>query len=79
MLQLVAGLYTRLGHRVADEQELRDMMEPLDIAGLERALQSQIAEAAAARPRIPPQSPARQDPCPELIDRSSGAIETCRG
>ncbi len=49
MLQLVAGLYTRLGHRVADEQELRDMMEPLDIAGLERALQSQIAEAAAAR------------------------------
>jgi uncharacterized membrane protein len=48
-LQLVAGLYTRLGHRVADDQELREMMEPLDVAGLERALQSQIAEAAAAR------------------------------
>jgi uncharacterized membrane protein len=48
-LQLVAGLYTRLGHRVADDQELREMMEPLDVAGLERVLQSQIAEAAAAR------------------------------
>ena len=48
-LQLVAGLYTRLGHRVADDQELREMMEPLDVAGLERALQAQIAEAAAAR------------------------------
>jgi uncharacterized membrane protein len=48
-LQLVAGLYTRLGHRMADDPELRDMMEPLDVAGLERALQSQIAEAAAAR------------------------------
>ena len=48
-LQLVAGLYTRLGHRVADEPELREMMQPLDVAGLERALQSQIAEAAAAR------------------------------
>jgi uncharacterized membrane protein len=49
MLQLVAGLYTRLGHRMADDPELRDMMEPLDVAGLERALQLQIAEAAAAR------------------------------
>ena len=48
-LQLVAGLYTRLGHRVAEDPELSDMMQPLDVAGLERALQSQIAEAAAAR------------------------------
>lgn len=48
-LQLVAGLYTRLGHRVAEDPELIDMMQPLDVAGLERALQSQIAEAAAAR------------------------------
>ena len=48
-LQLVAGLYTRLGHRVAEDQELSDMMQPLDVAGLERALQSQIAEAAALR------------------------------
>jgi uncharacterized membrane protein len=48
-LQLVAGLYTRLGHRVAEDPELADMMQPLDVAGLERALQEQIAEAAAAR------------------------------
>lgn len=50
-LQLVAGLYTRLGHRVAEDPELADMMQPLDVAGLERALQSQIAEAAAQRRR----------------------------
>jgi uncharacterized membrane protein len=50
-LQLVAGLYTRLGHRVAEDPELVDMMQPLDVAGLERALQSQIAEAAAMRRR----------------------------
>src|SRR4051812_16774598 len=50
-LQLVAGLYTRLGHRVAEDPELADMMQPLDIAGLERDLASQIAEAAAMRRR----------------------------
>jgi uncharacterized membrane protein len=48
-LQLVAGLYTRLGHRVAEDPELHDMMQPLDVAGLERALAVQIADAAAAR------------------------------
>ncbi len=48
-LQLVAGLYTRLGHRVAEDPELIDMMQPLDVASIERALQEQIAEAAAAR------------------------------
>ena len=48
-LQLVAGLYTRLGHRVAEDPELHDMMQPLDVAGLERALTAQIADAAAAR------------------------------
>jgi uncharacterized membrane protein len=50
-LQLVAGLYTRLGHRVAEDEELRQMMQPLDVAGLERALQLQIAEAPAQRRR----------------------------
>jgi uncharacterized membrane protein len=48
-LQLVAGLYTRLGHRVGEDPELNDMMQPLDVVGLERDLASQIAEAAAAR------------------------------
>jgi uncharacterized membrane protein len=48
-LQLVAGLYTRLGHRVAEDPELADMMQPLDVAGLERDLVTQIAAASAAR------------------------------
>jgi uncharacterized membrane protein len=48
-LQLVAGLYTRLGHRVAEDQELLDMMQPLDVAALEKDLMAQIATAAAAR------------------------------
>jgi uncharacterized membrane protein len=50
-LQLVAGLYTRLGHRVAEDPELHDMMQPLDIAGLQRELVDQISAAAAARRR----------------------------
>jgi uncharacterized membrane protein len=48
-LQLVAGLYTRLGHRVAEDPELLDMMQPLDVAALEKDLMAQIATAAAAR------------------------------
>lgn len=50
-LQLVSGLYTRLGHRVAEDPELRAMMQPLDVAGLERALAAEIATAAATRRR----------------------------
>lgn len=52
-LQLVAGLYTRLGHRIAEDQELKDMMQPLDVVGLERDLMDQIAAAAARRRRAP--------------------------
>ena len=48
-LQLVAGLYTRLGHRVAEDPELVAMMQPLDVAALERDLMAQIAAAAARR------------------------------
>ena len=48
-LQLVAGLYTRLGHRVAEDPELADMMQPLDVEGIERMLAAQIAEAGAKR------------------------------
>jgi uncharacterized membrane protein len=48
-LQLVAGLYTRLGHRVAEDPELADMMQPLDIAGIEEELSLQIAAAATGR------------------------------
>src|SRR5215475_5626265 len=48
-LQLVAGLYTRLGHRVAEDPELAAMMQPLDVAGLERSVASQIGDKVAAR------------------------------
>lgn len=51
MLQLVAGLYTRLGHRVAEDPDLADMMQPLDIAGIEKDLTLQI-EASVRRKRF---------------------------
>jgi hypothetical protein len=41
-LQLVAGLYTRLGHRVGDDPELREMLQPLDSQLIERELMEQI-------------------------------------
>jgi uncharacterized membrane protein len=41
-LQLVAGLYTRLGHRVGDDPELREMLQPLDAKLIERELMEQI-------------------------------------
>jgi uncharacterized membrane protein len=50
-LQLVTGLYTRLGHRTGEDPELHDMLQPLDIASIERELLEQIAAAAATRRR----------------------------
>jgi uncharacterized membrane protein len=44
-LQLVAGLYPRLGHRLAEDPELADMMKPLDAESIERQLTSQIDRA----------------------------------
>ena len=41
-LQLVAGLYARLGHRLSDDPELRDMLRPLDADAIERDLVEQI-------------------------------------
>lgn len=48
-LQLVAGLYTRLGHKVGEDEELREMLQPLDIHKIERELVLQISTAAQAR------------------------------
>jgi uncharacterized membrane protein len=48
-LQLVAGLYTRLGHKVAEDEELHEMLQPLDIEKIERELVLQISTAAQAR------------------------------
>jgi uncharacterized membrane protein len=44
-LQLVAGLYTRLGHRVSDDPELHHMLQPLDVRGIEKDLLEQIEAA----------------------------------
>jgi len=44
-LQLVAGLYTRLGHKVGEDPELLEMLQPLDIERIERELVLQIATA----------------------------------
>ena len=44
-LQLVAGLYTRLGHKVGQDPELKAMLEPLEPEAMERELMQQIKEA----------------------------------
>ncbi|MGH7470890.1 MAG: hypothetical protein ACRENP_23325, partial [Longimicrobiales bacterium] len=41
-LQLVAGLYTRLGLQVAEDQELREMLLALDTDRLQKNLMEQI-------------------------------------
>jgi uncharacterized membrane protein len=45
VLQLMAGLYTRLGYRVAEDEELREMLQAMDKEGMEKALLQQIKEA----------------------------------
>jgi uncharacterized membrane protein len=52
-LQLVAGLYTRMGHRVGDDPELHRMLEPLDVKQIERELLAQIEAATEARHHSP--------------------------
>ncbi len=44
-LQLLAGLYRRLGFSMSDDAELRDMILPLDPSRIERELLQQIEEA----------------------------------
>ena len=48
-LQLVAGLYTRLGHRMAEDEELGEMLQPLDVEAIERELALQIQAASTRR------------------------------
>jgi uncharacterized membrane protein len=48
-LQLVAGLYTRLGHRVSDDPELHHMLQPLDVGAIERDLLAQIEAATSVK------------------------------
>ena len=46
-LQLVAGLYTRMGYRFSEDDELREMLQVLDQEGMERELMMQIRNVAA--------------------------------
>jgi uncharacterized membrane protein len=48
-LQLVAGLYTRMGHVMAEDDELGDMLRPLDVNTIERELTDEIAQISAKR------------------------------
>src|SRR3982751_4476219 len=48
-LQLVAGLYTRMGHRVSDDPELVHMLQPLDVKAIERDLLEQIEAATQSK------------------------------
>ena len=48
VLQLLAGLYTRQGHRLGEDEELKQMLEPLDPTDIERELIEQIR---ASRPK----------------------------
>ncbi len=45
-LELVAGLYQRLGHDINEDLELAEMLLPLDAMAIERELIEQIREAA---------------------------------
>ncbi len=50
-LQLVAGLYSRLGHSVSNDEDLREMLGPLDAEKIEDDLIRQIESARKARVR----------------------------
>jgi uncharacterized membrane protein len=50
-LQLVAGLYPRMGHKVADDPELRVMLGPLDADRIEQELIEQIKDARRPKRR----------------------------
>lgn len=54
-LQLVAGLYTRLGHKVGDDAELREMLQPLDAKRIEQELLEQIRKSGTIKRRTQPQ------------------------
>lgn len=44
-LQLVAGLYTRLGHQIGQDTELQEMLQPLDAESIEADLMAQLSLA----------------------------------
>jgi uncharacterized membrane protein len=51
VLQLVSGLYSRLGQQVADDADLEEMLQPLDATAIEDELSEQIRDALAGARR----------------------------
>lgn len=51
LLQLVAGLYTRLGYQIGQDKELQEMLQPLDARSIERDLMEQLAQAGKRKRR----------------------------
>lgn len=47
-LQLVSGLYTRLGHVVGEDPDLHQMLEPLDVKTIETELLEEISASMGA-------------------------------
>jgi uncharacterized membrane protein len=50
-LQLISGLYTRLGQKLVEDDELREMLQPLDPTDIERDLAEQIRAVNGGRPK----------------------------
>ena len=48
-LQLVTGLYRRLGHPLAEDVELKQMLGPLDVHGIEARLLAEIDSSSKTR------------------------------
>jgi len=48
-LQLVTGLYRRLGHPLAEDVELKQMLGPLDVHGIEARLRAEIDSTSKSR------------------------------
>ena len=48
-LQLISGLYTRLGQKLGEDDELREMLQPLDPIDIERDLAEQIRAVSPGR------------------------------
>jgi uncharacterized membrane protein len=48
-LQLVTGLYRRLGHPLAEDVELKQMLGPLDVHGIEARLLAEIDSTSKTR------------------------------
>ena len=51
VLQLISGLYTRLGEKLVEDDELSRMLQPLDPVDIERELLEQIRAVTPGQPK----------------------------